>query len=239
MREGDSRAAVVRVDSVTRIHGSGEAAVEALRGVSFSIARGEFVALVGPSGCGKSTLLNLIGCLDRPTRGQVLLEGRDVGVLPDDELARMRNRRIGFVFQAHNLLPRLTATANVELPMVYASMGRAERQARAREQLGRMGLEHRLRHLPAQLSGGERQRVAIARALVLSPILLLADEPTGNLDTARGREIMEIIEELSRGGTTTLMVTHDFEMAGHADRIITMRDGLIVGEERRSPRGPA
>lgn len=231
--------AVVEVDSVVRVHGTGDAAVEALRGVSFTIARGEFVALVGPSGCGKSTLLNLIGCLDRPTRGRVLLEGRDVGTLEDDDLAHIRNRRIGFVFQAHNLLPRLTALANVELPMVYAGVPRAERRQRAREHLARVGLENRLSHLPAQMSGGERQRVAIARSLVLSPAVLLADEPTGNLDTARGREILEIIEALGKEGTTTLMVTHDVEMASHADRILSMRDGLIVGEERRQARGPA
>jgi len=199
-----------------------------VRGVSFSLERGEFVALVGPSGCGKSTLLNLIGCLDRPTSGTVRLQDRNVETLSDDELATIRNRRIGFVFQFHNLLPRLDAQANVELPMLYAGVDRAARRERARAQLDRMGLADRVGHLPSQLSGGERQRVAIARALVMEPSLVLADEPTGNLDTKRGWEILEILRGLAATGTTVLMVTHDTEMAASASRILTMRDGVLV-----------
>ncbi|MBM3460882.1 MAG: ABC transporter ATP-binding protein [Armatimonadetes bacterium] len=219
---------VIRLEDVTKTHGEDADVVHAVRGVSFSLERGEFVALVGPSGCGKSTLLNLIGCLDRPTSGTVRLQDRNVETLSDDELATIRNRRIGFVFQFHNLLPRLDAQANVELPMLYAGVDRAARRERARAQLDRMGLADRVGHLPSQLSGGERQRVAIARALVMEPSLVLADEPTGNLDTKRGWEILEILRGLAATGTTVLMVTHDTEMAASASRILTMRDGVLV-----------
>lgn len=219
---------MIRLEDVTKTHGEDADVVHAVRGVSFSLERGEFVALVGPSGCGKSTLLNLIGCLDRPTSGTVRLQDRNVETLSDDELATIRNRRIGFVFQFHNLLPRLDAQANVELPMLYAGVDRAARRERARAQLDRMGLADRVGHLPSQLSGGERQRVAIARALVMEPSLVLADEPTGNLDTKRGWEILEILRGLAATGTTVLMVTHDTEMAASASRILTMRDGVLV-----------
>ncbi len=219
---------VVQVEGVEKIHGEGAGAVHALQGVSLAIGAGEFVALVGPSGCGKSTLLNLIGCLDRPTRGTIRIDGDDVSRFDDDRLAAIRNRRIGFVFQFHNLLPRLTAQANVELPLVYAGVRPAERTGKAAEQLVRMGLEGRVTHLPSQLSGGERQRVAIARALVLEPSIVLADEPTGNLDTARGQEILDVLRGLARGGTSILMVTHDRDMAAQADRVLSMRDGRMA-----------
>jgi putative ABC transport system ATP-binding protein len=220
---------VLRLESVERTYGEGDAAVRALRGVSFAIARGEFVSLIGPSGCGKSTLLNLIGCLDRPSAGRVWLEDEDVAAYPDDRLAQIRNRRIGFIFQTHNLLPRMTARVNVEVPLMYAGLPRAERRRLALEHLEKVGLAHRAGHLPAQMSGGERQRVAIARALVMNPSLLLADEPTGSLDTRTGQEIMGLIESLNRAGSTILLVTHDPEMARRADRILSMRDGALVG----------
>jgi putative ABC transport system ATP-binding protein len=222
-----SVSAVLALDDVYKRHGEGATAVEAVRGVSFRIAEGEFVALVGPSGCGKSTLLNLIGCLDRPSAGRIQLGDVDVSSLDDDALARVRNRNIGFVFQSHNLLPRLDAVSNVELPMVYAGLERAARRMRALQELERVGLRDRASHLPTQLSGGESQRVAIARALVLRPSLLLADEPTGNLDSARGAEVIDMVEALNREGMTILMVTHDLGLAQRAHRVLHMRDGRL------------
>ncbi len=227
MRTLPSVSAVLALDDVYKRHGEGATAVEAVRGVSFRIAEGEFVALVGPSGCGKSTLLNLIGCLDRPSAGRIQLGDVDVSSLDDDALARVRNRNIGFVFQSHNLLPRLDAVSNVELPMVYAGLERAARRMRALQELERVGLRDRASHLPTQLSGGESQRVAIARALVLRPSLLLADEPTGNLDSARGAEVIDMVEALNREGMTILMVTHDLGLAQRAHRVLHMRDGRL------------
>ena len=203
--------------------------VEALRGVDLAVERGEFLAVMGPSGSGKSTLLHLMGCLDRPTKGRVLFEGQDVTRLGPSALARIRNRRVGFVFQSFNLFPALTALGNVELPMIFAGMPRAERIYRAQELLSRVGLGERAKHLPSELSGGEQQRVAIARALANSPDLLLADEPTGNLDTETGRGVLSLLSEANREGVTVAVVTHDPEVAEAAGRKLGLRDGRIAG----------
>ena len=203
--------------------------VEALRGVDLAVERGEFLAVMGPSGSGKSTLLHLMGCLDRPTKGRVLFEGQDVTRLKPSALARIRNRRVGFVFQSFNLFPALTALGNVELPMIFAGMPRAERIYRAQELLSRVGLGERAKHLPSELSGGEQQRVAIARALANSPDLLLADEPTGNLDTETGRGVLSLLSEANREGVTVAVVTHDPEVAEAAGRKLGLRDGRIAG----------
>ncbi|HEU5298797.1 MAG TPA: ABC transporter ATP-binding protein [bacterium] len=224
-------APTVRLDGITKVYRLGKVEVQALRGVSLAIASGEFVAIMGPSGSGKSTLMNLIGCLDRPTAGTYVLDGRDVSGMGDDALAEVRNRRVGFIFQTFNLLPRLSALKNVEMPMVYAGVPRPERRARAVEALERVGLGGRLHHAPPELSGGEQQRVAIARALANRPALLLADEPTGNLDSRAGEEILAIFQELNRAGITIAMVTHDREVAEHCARILTMRDGRLVRDE--------
>jgi putative ABC transport system ATP-binding protein len=224
----------VAVSDVTRSYrlGSRDDAVPALRGVSFEIPPGAFVAIVGPSGSGKSTLLNLLGALDRPTSGTVRLEGRDVAALSDAQLARLRNSTIGFVFQQFHLLPRTSALDNVALPLVYAGVPRGERTARAGEALAAVGLGHRVDHQPTELSGGEQQRVAIARALVTDPRLLLADEPTGNLDTATGAAVMQLLERLNaERGTALVVITHDPEVAGRAPRQIHLRDGLIESDE--------
>ena len=221
---------LVELRDVRRSYPAGSGEVAAVRGVSFQLWPGDFAALVGPSGCGKSTLLNLIGCLDRPTSGQILLEGVDVSTLDDDQLAAVRNRRLGFVFQNYNLLPRMSAVRNVELPMVYAGLPPAERRRRALEGLDRVGLLGRQDHTPAQLSGGESQRVAVARALAKDPGLILADEPTGNLDSRTGAEIMELFHSLNGEGKTFLMVTHSPEMAEQARTILRMRDGRLVAE---------
>jgi putative ABC transport system ATP-binding protein len=203
-------------------------AVEALRGVSLTIGQGEFAAIVGPSGSGKSTLMHLLGCLDRPTSGGLRINGVEMSGLPDGELAELRNRTIGFVFQSFHLLGRTTALDNVALPLVYRGVGRAERRARARAALESVGLGHRLGHRPSQMSGGEQQRVAIARALVGEPKVLLADEPTGNLDTANGAEVMAILDRLNgERGVAVVLVTHEAEVAAHARRQIHVRDGLI------------
>jgi putative ABC transport system ATP-binding protein len=202
--------------------------VHALGGIDIEIARNRFVAIMGPSGSGKSTLMNLIGCLDTPTRGEYWLGGRLVSSLDEAELAQVRNREIGFVFQSYNLLPRATALANVELPLVYARMGKSERRTLAEGALSRVGLADRMRHRPSELSGGQRQRVAIARALVNRPSLVLADEPTGNLDSRTGADIMELFDELHDGGQTVVIVTHEADVAAHAQRQLQLRDGVVA-----------
>jgi putative ABC transport system ATP-binding protein len=219
---------VVRTVNLSRRYEMGDAFVDALRGVDLSVARGEFVALVGPSGSGKSTVLNLIGGLDRPTSGQVWINGTELSASDERTLTQHRRRHVGFVFQSFNLLPRLTAEENVALPLMFSDVSEKERRARARALLERVGLEHRLEHRPTQLSGGEQQRVAIARALVGEPALLLADEPTGNLDTTTGAEIMALLKKLNQeGGLTLLVVTHDAEVAAFADRVVELRDGRV------------
>jgi putative ABC transport system ATP-binding protein len=221
---------VVALQGVTKIYGSGETEVRALDGIDLSIARGEFVTVMGPSGSGKSTLLNLLGLLDRPNTGRYLLAGRDVGSLDGDEVAAMRGRKIGFIFQTFNLLARSTALENVELPLTYAGVVGAERRARAAAALESVGLAPRRMHWPHQLSGGEQQRVAIARALVADPLLILADEPTGALDSRTGLEIMALLQVLNRDGRTIVLVTHDPAVARHAQRIVSMRDGCMVND---------
>jgi putative ABC transport system ATP-binding protein len=205
----------------------GDEEIHALRGVSISIDRGEYVAIMGPSGSGKSTLMNLIGCLDTPSKGSYVLNGQEVARMDDNELARIRNEEIGFVFQTFNLLPRATALRNVELPLVYAGVATAEREKRARAALEKVELASRMTHRPNELSGGQRQRVAIARALVNNPSILLADEPTGNLDTKTGAEIMNLFERLHRAGNTIVLVTHEADVAAYAHRAIHLRDGQV------------
>jgi putative ABC transport system ATP-binding protein len=209
----------------------GEMELEVLRGVSVEIGEGEFVALMGPSGSGKSTLMNILGCLDRPTEGEYELEGRQVQSLSDDELANVRNQKIGLVFQTFNLLPRATAEKNVEMPMLYAGVARRERKRRAHAALARVGLSDRMHHKPSQLSGGQQQRVAVARALANRPPIILADEPTGNLDSRSGAEIMSLFKDLHREGATILLITHDAGIAHQAQRILHIMDGQIVQEE--------
>jgi putative ABC transport system ATP-binding protein len=219
---------------VTKVYGAGPARVTALDGVDLDIHMGEQVAIMGPSGCGKSTVMNILGCLDVPSRGEYRIEGTSVGDLPPDVLARLRNSRFGFVFQGFNLLRRTSALDNVELPLLYAGVGRRERVQRSMQALASVGLAGRERAQPSQLSGGQQQRVAIARALVNDPEVLLADEPTGNLDTNTGREIMELLTGLNRNlGLTVVMVTHDPEIAAHARRIVSFRDGRIESDLRR------
>ncbi|MBI3975160.1 MAG: ABC transporter ATP-binding protein [Armatimonadetes bacterium] len=221
------------LDDVTKTYRMGAVDVPALRGVTLRIAPGEFVAVMGPSGSGKSTCMNILGLLDRPTSGRCLFDGRDVASLSDGERARLRNRRLGFVFQSFNLLPRTPAVENVELPMVYA--GRFERP-RALAVLERVGLAARAHHLPTQLSGGEQQRVAIARALVMEPAVILADEPTGNLDSATSAEIMGLLAALNREGMTVVLVTHEADVAAHARRIVRFRDGRVVRDDPNARR---
>ncbi|MDW7755610.1 MAG: ABC transporter ATP-binding protein [Brevefilum sp.] len=225
---------VIRIENLAKVYQMGEIQVHALRGVSFSVDRGEVLAIMGPSGSGKSTLMNMIGCLDIPSSGDYFLEGELVSSLNDDQLALVRNRKIGFVFQKFNLLARATALANVELPLRYAGIN-GDRKARAQKALESVGLGDRIYHQPNELSGGQQQRVAIARALVNEPAIILADEPTGNLDSQSGDEIMKLLLELNRTqGTTLLIVTHDPEVAAVAERIIHLRDGSIEGQEVRS-----
>ncbi|MCY3546073.1 MAG: ABC transporter ATP-binding protein [Gemmatimonadetes bacterium] len=218
---------IIRTEGLRKYYVLGAETVRAVRGVDLEVSRGEFVAIMGASGSGKSTFMNLIGCLDTPTAGQYWLNGREVSELSDDQLARVRNRDIGFVFQTFNLLPRATALHNVELPLIYAGVPARERRKRAEENLERVGLGDRMHHKPPELSGGQRQRVAIARALVNDPALLLADEPTGNLDSTTSREIVQILVELNRTGQTILMVTHEPDIADAASRQIHLTDGLV------------
>ena len=222
-----SSEALIRVRELTRDYDMGSEVVRALRGVDLAIRRNEYVAIMGPSGSGKSTLMNLLGCLDTPTGGEYWLNGVEVSELDDDELARVRNREIGFVFQTFNLLPRASALHNVELPLIYAGLRSSERRRRAATALAKVGLQDRMHHEPNELSGGQRQRVAIARALVNEPSILLADEPTGNLDSATSGEIMDVFATLHAQGQTVIMVTHEADIAGHARRVVTLRDGVI------------
>jgi putative ABC transport system ATP-binding protein len=224
---------VLDVRDVTKVYGEGETEVHALRGVSLTVARGDYVAVMGASGSGKSTLMNIIGCLDIPTAGSYMLDGVDVSRLSDRQLALVRNRRIGFVFQSFNLIPRTSALANVELPLAYAGMRGAQRRARARAALKLVGLSDREGHEPNQLSGGQQQRVAVARALVTAPALVLADEPTGNLDTDSSRDVLAVLDRLSRSGRTIVLITHEDEVASHARRLIRLRDGQIVSDVRQ------
>jgi putative ABC transport system ATP-binding protein len=221
------RDAMIVTRNLQRDYDMGGEIVHALRGVDVTIRKNEFVAIMGPSGSGKSTLMNMIGCLDSPTGGEYWLNGHRVSELADDELARIRNREIGFVFQTFNLLPRATALHNVELPLVYAGVGAKARQARAVEVLRQVGLADRMHHRPNELSGGQRQRVAVARALVNGPSIILADEPTGNLDSATGAEIMALFEELYRAGQTIVLVTHEHDIAAHAARQVHLKDGRV------------
>jgi putative ABC transport system ATP-binding protein len=240
---------MITLRGVSREYLVGGEPVRALRDVDLTIADGEYVAIMGPSGSGKSTLLNVLGCLDRPTSGAYVLDGRDVGSLDDRELSRIRAHTIGFVFQSFHLVPRLTAAGNVELPLVFAGVPRAERRSRVEEALASVGLSGRARHRPDQLSGGERQRVALARAIVMAPSVLLADEPTGNLDRASGRDIVALLESLNARGLTLLVVTHDPALGSRARRLVRLVDGAVASDEtvaaraapetRRAPEEPA
>ena len=232
-----AREPIIRTQQLRKDYVLGAEVVQAVRGVDLVIEHNEYVAIMGPSGSGKSTFMNLIGCLDTPSGGEYWLNGHPVANLTDDELARIRNREIGFVFQTFNLLPRATALHNVELPLVYAGVPSKERKERAMEMLARVKLDNRWNHKPAELSGGQRQRVAIARALINRPALLLADEPTGNLDSQTGIEIMALFEQLHEAGQTIVLVTHEHDIAEHARRIITLRDGIIASDVVRTPAG--
>jgi putative ABC transport system ATP-binding protein len=223
---------VIRTYDLWKTYIMGDQEINAVSGVDIEIKRGEYVAIMGPSGSGKSTLMNLIGCLDTPTRGQYFINGNQVSEMTDDELARIRNKEIGFVFQTFNLLPRATSLHNVELPLIYSGMPSAQRLERAKLAMKQVDLEQRMHHKPNELSGGQRQRVAVARALVNNPSILLADEPTGNLDTATGNEIMALFERLYQQGNTIVLVTHEHDIALHAHRVIHVRDGKVEKDER-------
>jgi len=230
---------LIAIRDLRRIYQMGDAEVRALDGVNLDVERGEYLAIMGPSGSGKSTLMNLIGCLDTPTSGEYVLNGERVSGLDDSELARIRNREIGFVFQTFNLLPRATALANVELPLIYARMPSSKRRGLARQALEQVGLGDRVKHQPNELSGGQRQRVAVARALVNRPSILLADEPTGNLDSRTSSEIMALFDELNRAGNTIVLVTHEEDIAGHARRVVRLLDGRVLSDAPRDPGGTA
>jgi len=224
---------LIQIQDLTKVYGAGTIAVHALQGLSANVEQGEFVAIMGPSGSGKSTLMNILGCLDRPTGGSYVLDGEDVSGLSKDRLASVRNRKIGFIFQAYNLLPRLTAVRNVMLPLLYDRrnhLSDAQAVARAASRLEQVGLSDRLHHRPNELSGGQQQRVAIARALINEPSIILADEPTGNLDTRSGQEIMRLLDELHRQGATIVMVTHELDIAENAQRVIYLQDGRIISD---------
>ena len=224
---------LIEIRDLTKVYDMGHEEVRALDGVSLDLDRGAYVAIMGPSGSGKSTLMNLIGCLDTPSSGTYLLNEQEVSALDDDELARIRNREIGFVFQTFNLLSRATALENVEVPLIYAGVSRQERHRRAVEALEKVGLADRMHHQPNELSGGQRQRVAVARALVNRPSILLADEPTGNLDSKTGEEIMALFDRLNEGGNTIVLVTHEEDIAAHARRVVRLRDGRILEDRPR------
>lgn len=223
---------IIRVENLKKIYDTGKIQVEALRDINLEIEKNEYVAIMGASGSGKSTLMNILGCLDKLTEGKYILDDVDVSTLDGNALAIIRNKKIGFVFQAFNLLPRLSALANVELPMVYAGMSYAERQKKAKAALDRVGLTDRMHHRPNELSGGQKQRVAIARALVNDPAIILADEPTGNLDTKSSEEIMDIFEGLNNEGVTIVMVTHEQDIAQHTKRAVVFRDGQIISDKQ-------
>ena len=230
--------ALIDIRDVTKTYEMGaETIVHALDGVSLSIEGGDYVAIMGPSGSGKSTLMNLIGCLDTPSTGSYNLKGREISSMNDDELAQIRNKEIGFIFQTFNLLPRADAVQNVELPLVYSGLPRRERKLRAEKALGAVGLGTRMHHRPNELSGGQRQRVAIARALVNDPSILLADEPTGNLDSKTGEEILALMDDLHHGGNTIILVTHEDELAQHAARVVRLKDGKIISDVRNTAVG--
>ena len=227
--------ALIDIRNITKTYRMGEEDVHALRGVSVSVEKGEYIAIMGPSGSGKSTLMNLIGCLDTPTEGSYLLNSQEVARMTDDELAEIRNREIGFVFQTFNLLPRTSAVAQVELPLIYAGVSKKERHDRAIEALKAVGLGDRMTHQPSELSGGQRQRVAVARALINRPSLILADEPTGNLDSKTGADIMALFDKLNREGNTIVVVTHEEDIANHSRRIVRLLDGLVLDDRPNNP----
>jgi len=224
---------VITLEGITKVYLAGEVEVAALKGISLHIPEGEFVAIMGPSGSGKSTLMNLIGCLDQPSSGRYILDGYDVSALSDDQLAWIRNRKIGFVFQSYNLIPRASAVHNVEMPLIYAGDNQ-QRRERAMAALESVGLLQRASHLPNELSGGQQQRVAVARALVTDPAILLADEPTGNLDSESSLEIMKLLRELNQQGRTIVLITHEPDIAAFAQRVVRLRDGVIVSDERQA-----
>ena len=230
---GTSDAAVIELERVTKVYRTGSIAVAALRGVSLTITSGEYVAIIGPSGSGKSTLMHILGCLDTPTSGQYRLAGDNVGGMTEAALAEVRNRRIGFVFQQFNLLSSMSAWQNVELPLVYAGVSRTERKERAMEALAKVGLASRVQHRPGELSGGQQQRVAVARALVTEPDLILADEPTGNLDSVSAADVLRLMDELHESGRTLVLITHDSEVASASGRVLGIRDGLLTENDDR------